>query len=45
MLWLFACGNVIIIGGIVNRLVDGEVRSARVRKNVLLKNNEPGEEK
>ncbi len=32
MLWLFACSNVIIIGGIVNRLSDESIRRRRMRK-------------
>ena len=37
MLWLFACSNVIIIGGIVNRLVDEEIRVRRTRKIAAVK--------
>ncbi len=36
MLWLFACSNVIIIGGILNRLIDEEIRRSRVRKNAAI---------
>lgn len=36
MLWLFACSNVIIIGGIVNRLVEEEIRTRRARKNAAV---------
>ncbi len=32
MLWLFACSNVIIIGGIVNRLSDEAIRKRMIRK-------------
>lgn len=32
MLWLYACSNVIIIGGIVNRLSDESIRKRRIKK-------------
>lgn len=32
MLWLFACSNVIIIGGIVNRLSDESIRKRQAKK-------------